>query len=231
MPPTVPASIQALWQKFAGLHFEEGDLAELLLALDKLLRTGTLAAELARALNEESLSPEADPEPAALRLEGITELPKTERIDGILPLTIPVPSDVRWPADELFAEAERLGLSIPAQDRGRMRDELALAYLALLHDRPLVSSHRLPIRLYASCPGASTDQTEGSLMLLARLPLGGTATIFFSHLPAAEHCDFAPAATEHIDRLALRRRPNGELLLAEGKNRPYTRVDRWTFRL
>ncbi len=113
MPLTAPSSAQALWQKFARLRFEQGDLAELILALEKFFQPGTLAADLARALNQERLSPEADPEPAALRLENIAELPKTE----------------------------------------------------------------------------------------------------------------------HIDRLALRRRPGGELLLAEGRNRPHTRLDRWTFRL
>ena len=155
---------RTLWKKIAAGDLSGGDLTHLLLALWKKWQPGTLAAELARALLAEANSREPEPEPEALFLAEIESLPKTERIDGVLPLSIPVPADLGRLADELVEEALRLKLGSPPSEEAR--EELTIAFLPLLHRRPLVSSHRLPILMYAACPLSATSRPGETLMLL-----------------------------------------------------------------
>ena len=215
---------RSIWQSIAAHTFAEGDLPSLFLSLHKKWNPGSLAAELARALLKETNSRGEDPEPEPLLLADIEHLPKTARIDGILPLTIPAPTDATWSADELIEEAARLKLGRLPKDRDRLRDELALAHLPLLHHRPIISTHRLAIMPGLASPGAT-------LLLLGKLPLGGTVTILTSSLLTREHCLFETAATQHFSRFKLHRSDAGALTLAEGKPRAARRKDKWTFRL
>ena len=215
---------RTLWGKITDHTFVEGELEALLLAVWKKWQPGTLAAELSRALLDESASAEPDPEPAALALAEIEHLPKTSRIGGILPLAIPVPVDAHWMSDELIDEAARLKLGRLADDRDRMRDEIALAHLSLLHRRPITSTHRLDITATLASPGPA-------LLLLGKLPLGGTVTLFTSSLETSRRCLVERASVEHHSRFKLHRGGSGELRLAPGKPRPSKRKDKWTFRL
>ena len=222
---------QKIWHRIARRQFTDGDLPAFLLSMHKKWQPGTLAAEFARALLAESNSRELDPEPEALNLADVEHLPKTTRIDGILPLTIPVPGHAHWPADELLTEAARLRLMPAPEDHQRTRDELALAYLALLHRRPLNSTHRLAIMPHVACPQSATSRPGNTLVLLGELPLGGAVTLFFSSFLAEDRCSFAPSAAEHFDRLKLQRTSAGKLTLTEGAPRPHKPREKWTFRL
>jgi hypothetical protein len=213
-----------VWKTIGDHTFTEGDLEALLLAVWKKWQPGTLSAELSRALLEESESTDSDPDPAALLLADIEHLPKTSRIDGILPLTIPRPNDVHWTSDALIDEVVRLKIGRMPEDRDRLRDELALAHLSLLHRRALTSTHRLDIVATLASPGPA-------LVMLGKLPLGGTVTLFTSSLATSEFCLIDRAAVEHHSRFQLHRTKSGKLTLTAGKPRPPKRKDKWTFRL
>ena len=88
----------------------------------------------------------------------------------------------------------------------------------------MTSTHRLDVSPLVSAPGKP-------LLLRAKLPLGGTITIFTSGLLAADHCVFDFFVFEYFDRLQLRRLDNGKLFFAEGAPRAARRNDKWTFRL
>lgn len=196
---TDPADI---WNTINSPRHAAGHLGALLVELANKWQPGTLAAELARALVSEQRPRDPVRPPAPLILENLTNLEKTRRIDGILPLTVPSPNHIGRCVSELVSEATRLDLGPPPDDE----TELTLALLTLLHRRSLVTDNRLRIELTLACPG-------GTLLVLGQLPLGGRTTIAVTSIDPHLHCNFDPADAVYLDHLTLNRTPNGILTL------------------
>ncbi len=219
------SAVRSVWGRVAGRRFAAGDLEGLLCALEGHWLPGSFPAEMARALNVERRRRGGDgsmPEP--LELSAIDGWPTTDRIDGVLPLRVPTPCDARFAADELLAEAVRLELGGGVRDREALRSELALAFLALLHRRPIATSHGMQIIPLLSCPATT-------LLLRGELPLGGKVTLWVSPLIGAEWCEFDPGTTAYHDTLELVRGDGGGLTIRAGTERLARRPESWTFRL
>ena len=210
---------RARWSRFAAGDFDGDDLPALLRALSAKWQPGTLAAELGRALAE-GAEGDAD-ERSPISIEAWESIPKTGRIDGILPLTIPSPTNLGLSVLELREEIARLEIGSPGAGDD---DEIGLAILALLHDRPLVTDHRLALRLYIDCPA-------DSLMLMGRLPLGGTVSIFTSAIGPDRAAELPGSALRHVERSEARRDRAGKLRLDPLPPREGPRPETWTFRL
>lgn len=193
----------ALWQTINSPAHTAGHLEALLLALAAKWQPGTLAAELARALNSELRPRDPTPTPAPIFLDNLTNLEKTRRIDGILPLTVPSPNNIAPSVAELIRETGRLDLGQSPDDD----TELTLALLTLLHRRSLITNNNLSIELTLACPG-------DSLLILGNLPLGGRTTIALTSIDPTTHCAFNPADIIYLDRLTLQRTAAGILTLA-----------------
>ncbi len=186
---------ESLWQEISRGNTSKRLVADFLRAGSARWEPGTWIFELARVLGvehelENSSGMRGKPEP--LVLAKLTEVPQTQRIDGIISLKIPKPLDVSILVESLCDQVLRLKLgSFPEAD-SRVRCELEICLLALLHRRNLLTDHHLRLELYVSCPQGSNGKFAKTLHLAADLPLGGRITIFHTGLHAEESCAFPP---------------------------------------
>ncbi len=200
------------WQPFADGTFDADSLEKLLREIHLKWTPGTFAFEYARVLVNESKQPPGALRRLPLDLGEITSHPKTQRIDGIMPLEILVARDIVFLAEELIEEADRLDLPIPGSENiERFRSEIALCYFALLHRRSFRLDFNLPMELELQCPQSPSSLPRDEFLLMGNLPLGGRSTVFYSSMKCPEHSGIRPAAVEHAASLTTRRDNSGRL--------------------
>jgi len=172
-------------------------------------RPGTFVAEFARVL----LAEEKDPARGRQRIDvgQLTRLPMTRRIDGIMPLTVPVSGDIERLVGEFLDECERLVIPLP-EDRD-LRAEVALCYLAHLHRRKLRLDFGLDMVLELQCPVSSFGTCREEMLLTGRLPFGGNAVLFYSALHGSKWCDEPPPDIRHASGYTAERDAQGRLRL------------------
>jgi len=195
--------------------------ADLLRARAAKWRPGTFVAEFARVLVAE----EKEPARGRRRIDvrGLTHLPMTRRIDGIMPLTIPVAGDIERLAGEFLNECERLAVALPGSER--LRAEVALSYLAHLHRRKLRLDFGLDMELELQCPVSSFGQCREEMLLMGRLPFGGNAVLFYSALRGSAWSDEPPPDIRHAAGYTARRDGEGRLRLVATDGRESSRAD------
>ena len=160
-----------------------------------------------------------------LVLEAIETWPFTTRIDGIMPLKIPVANDVVLPLYRFLDDLEMVGFDRADPDsEDRVLQELSLCLFAWLHQRPLQSDYGMMIELTTQCPSSAMAAKE-DLSVMGCLPNGGRITVFVSSLKAATWTTLPPASIEHCDHLRAGRDESGHLLLM--KHDPAERPQRF----
>jgi hypothetical protein len=194
-------------------NFPDSDtFAALLRARVAKWRPGSFVAEFACVLVAE----EKEPARGRQRLEvrNLTSLPTTRRIDGIMPLTLPLTGDIERIVGEFLDECERLVVPLPeAGGFDKLRAEIALCYLAHLHRRKLRLDFGLDMVLELQCPVSSFGTCREEMLLMGRLPFGGNAVLFYSALRGSAWCDEPPPDIRHATGYSARRDGEGRLRL------------------
>ncbi|MEM9478024.1 MAG: hypothetical protein AAGA58_00020 [Verrucomicrobiota bacterium] len=175
---------------------------------------GTLAAECARVLEIEYKRRARREE--LLDFRNVGSLPLTKRIDGMVPLWLPIAQNVSRYADEILEDAFRLELSLPPNNElNELRRQLSMGFLAFFHRRHVRIDLGMKMELVLACPSTPTAGTRHYPLLLARLPFGGTATILKCEWSAKEVLAGKEADTEFAPRFVVEPRDNSKLLLRE----------------
>ncbi len=172
----------------------------------------TMAAECARVLVAEKKKRFFKPE--LLSISGIECLPLTKRIDGMIPLWVPIARNVEVLADEFLEEAFRFELPLPANEElDKLRRSLSLCYFAFFHGRRVRIDLGMRMELALACPETPSAGARSQPLLLGRLPFGGRCTVLTTQLPANEIAALPGSDLEHCPRLTARRDSGGRLLL------------------
>lgn len=211
------------WQLVLERRFDSADFADLLIAASRKLPEGTAAVEFGRVLWLEREEGEDAP---PLEMERFETIRKTERIDGILPFTIPAASSIILLADELIETIIRLNMGVPElKNYDVIRDEIALAYFALFQNRPMRINYQLNMQLRVECAFSTISGQANELSLVGYLPLGGSIIIFFSAIHAQNFASIDPARVNHADGLVASR-VGDQLVLQETmpKKKPETKL-------
>jgi len=156
----VGITLKERWTKFRSRRFGSADLESFLKAGHTTFDPKSFAGQLGRLFIHEQIAKKR----LALPLAEATNLPTTQRIDGILPLLIPSCRNIDFLVSELLEEADRNGLPYPTADRiDAFRAELGLCYLALLHRRFLRTNQRLEIEMRTECPHSALSGRKEQL--------------------------------------------------------------------
>ena len=182
------------------LHFEAGWTEK------------TMAAECARVLKAEKKRRFYKPE--LLSFAEIDCLPLTKRIDGMIPLWVPIARNVSVLADEFLEEAFRFELPLPGNEElEELRRDLTLCYFAFFHGRRVRIDLGMRMELALGCPESPSAGARSQPLLLGRLPFGGRCTVLTTQLPAHDLAVLPGGDLEHCPRLAARRDDGGRLQL------------------
>ncbi len=175
-------------------------------------RPGTFVAEFARVLVAEEKEPSRGSQ--RIDVQNLTRLPTTRRIDGIMPLTLPLTGDIERLVSEFLDECGRLIVPLP-EERGfdGLRAEIALCYLAHLHRRKFRLDFGLDMVLELQCPVSSFGICREEMLLMGRLPFGGNAVLFYSSLRGSIWCDDPPEDIRHAASYRAERDTEGRLRL------------------
>lgn len=209
------AQLQVRWQALIESRFAQDEFERLLVAVGDDLKKESFLREVANLMREERMDLDAVVSRSALDLEKISpeEWPMTTRIDGIMPLTIPLASDLTLVASRFFREMDTLGFDYPAlENMERVEDEIGLCLLAWMHERPLRSSFGMRVELNTQCPRSALS-CKDSPTLMGTLPNGSRITIFYSRLKASECLAMPGRSLEYFDRLEAARDAEGVLRL------------------
>ena len=201
-------STESLWQEISEGNASKSIVAEFLRSGSARWEPGTWMAELGRILEVEheiESSPGMRGKPEPIVLKKLTQVPQTERIDGIISLRIPKPLNASSLVENVCDQVVRLKLGAFLEADSLARRELEICLLALLHRRRLLTDHHLGLELYVSCPQGSDGKFGKTLHLAADLPLGGRVTIFHTGLAAREACSFPPQGASYAKRLLTTR--------------------------
>ena len=208
---TCPDSYPTSWRQFLAHRFDGESFKRLLEEYANRFPEGTMAAEVGKAMARERRKGVV----MGILLREITALRKTVRVDGIMPLSIPVATDICEIADELLFQLRRLHYDVPEGGEAlrRMQDEIAVCYLAFFHRREIEIDYTLRMRVQVECPYSPTSGRRQSLMLMGYLPFGGRITVFYSSLLAEKWLAMPGSAVEHEPGLEAVR--SGDRLLLE----------------
>ncbi len=206
------AQLQTLWLTLCDGHFEEREWWRFLVALHRDLPEGSLLRLIgAHVLQEWDAEGEGEAERRPLVLEGICDWPMTTRIDGIMPMRIPLADDIGVFPRRLFQHLILLGFDYPSGDQvERLEADLGLCLLAWLHRRRLKSDHGMHIELVTQCPRSALSAKE-ELAILGTLPNASQITIFYSSLKGSQRLTMDEASVAYVDRLCTRRDADGIL--------------------
>ena len=215
------AQLRARWQSLLESRFCQEDFVEFLIGVRTDLPAGSFMRQVAEVMVAE-LDPEIPVQP--LVLEDITTWPMTTRIDGIMPLKIPVANDVVLPLYRFLDDLELVGFDRASPDSEvQVLHEFALCLLAWLHERPLQSNYGMMIELTTQCPSSAMAANE-NLSVMGCLPNGGRITVFITSLKAEAWTRLPPASIEHCGHLKAARDESGRLMLV--KHNPPERPQR-----
>jgi len=206
------AQLRARWQSLLEGRFCQEDFVEFLIGARNDLPAGSFMRVVAEVMKAE-LDPDIPVQP--LVLENITTWPMTTRIDGIMPLKIPIANDVVLPVYRFLDHIELIGFDRADREREeQVIAELSLCLFAWLHQRPLQSSYGMMIEMTTQCPSSATAAKE-DLTVMGCLPNGGRVTVFISSLKAETWTTLSSASLEHIGHLKADRDQAGRLVLVK----------------
>ena len=193
--------LERRWHPLRGGRFSSQELAGFLAAGAYWATEGSVTWVLGRVL-----AAEQQKDQVRFRCQDWLLIPKTTRIDRLLPLKIPKPFPIGSLARELMDQCPSLGLpGVGREHRAEFEASTAAAFLCLLHDRSLELEHQLQMEMRVECPGsASGRERRLELTLMGYLPLGGRVVVATSRLTAADVLTMAPEQVEHADRLISR---------------------------
>lgn len=218
------AQLQVRWQAIIEARFDQFDLCEFLIAIHRDFPAGSLLREVGRVMQEEAVDPE-EQRLQPVVVESIENWPMTTRIDGIMPLQIPLASDIALVANWFLREMDTLGFELPQLETvSEVEDDLSLCLFAWLHQRRLKSSFGMMIELTTQCP-RSALAVKDELCVMGHLPNGSRITIFYSFLKRSTRLTMPDTSVEHFDALEARRASDGILKL-HGLDLPNVEVPR-----
>ena len=218
VPSLTLSQLHSRWQALTEMPFAWEDLEVFLMAVSQDLPSGALSKHIGQVMVAEAKDPKLPLQ--SLELENISRWPMTTRIDGIMPLQIPMARDVTFLAQSLLKDIEPLGFEMPPFDGlDRLEEEISLCLLAWFHQRSLKSSHGMHIELTAQCP-QSANASSNDVALMGTLPNAGRITVFYSSLRAQACLGVPPTSLEHYAALKAERDPDGTLVLVEDRERP-----------
>ena len=197
--------LEDLWKRIIAGDASVDTVAEFLRLGLARWEPGTWTAEIARILAvdyEVTKSPGMRGKLEPLVLRNMSEVPQTERIDGVISLKIPKPLNASTLVVNLCDQVVRLKLGAFPEAGSLARREIEICLLALLHRRRLVTDHHLKLEIYVSCPQGSDGKFGKTLHLAADLPFGGRVTIFHTGLSALEACNFPPQGASYARGLS-----------------------------
>ncbi|MCH1503537.1 hypothetical protein OAN94_02835 [Verrucomicrobiales bacterium] len=206
------AQLRARWQSLLESRFCQEDFVEFIIGVRTDLPVGSFMRQVAEVMVAE-LDPDIPVQP--LVMEDITTWPMTTRIDGIMPLKIPVSNDVVLPIYRFLDDMEVVGFDRAEPDcEVQVICEFSLCLLAWLHQRPLQSNYGMMIELTTQCPSSAMAAKE-DLSVMGCLPNGGRVTVFITSLKAELWTCLPPASIEHLGHLKAARNESGHLLLVK----------------
>ncbi len=206
------AQLRARWQSLLEGRFCQEDFVEFLIGARADLPASSFMRVVADVMTAE-LDHDIPVKP--LLLEDITTWPMTTRIDGIMPLKIPVANDVVLPIYRFLDDIELIGFDRADPEReAQVLAELSLCLMAWLHQRPLRSSYGMMIEMTTQCPSSATAVKE-DLTVMGCLPNAGRVTVFYSSLKAERWSNLPPASIEHCGHLRADRDEAGQLILVK----------------
>jgi hypothetical protein len=211
------AQLQARWQSLVSGQFDQDGFMACLIATHRdLPKQGFL-----RAMGEIMAQEAALEEPFSqkLRLEEIGDWPMTIRIDGIMPMRIPLARDIGELPRAWMREMDLLGFESPTPlDAPRVERGLGLCLLGWFHQRQLVSDYGLSIELTTQCPRSALGAKD-EICVMGQLPNGSRITVFFSGLKGSDCLAMPAASAEHYDILEAKQDQDGVLRL-RGRDGP-----------
>lgn len=210
-PELSPRELHIRWQTIIEARFSQVELCDCLASLHRELPAGSFWRELGRVMMLEKANPGHWPCP--ISLEAITNWQTTTRIDGILPLEIPLASDIALMAGWLLRQMGILDYDLPEPNlREQVEADIGLCLLGWLHRRSLKSTYGMMIELNTQCPRSATGAKE-ELCVMGELPNGGRTMVFYSSLKGRECLTIPDASVEYYDALDALRSENGTLFL------------------
>lgn len=210
--PTL-AELREWWDAIIALRFDQQLLLDWWREMHFDYPEGRIEREIGRLLEFEAQ--QRPDRPLPIMLENIKNWATTTRIDGVLPLSIPLASDITTLFAPLIDFATSLGFQRPTPDTFEtLCEEMAICLLAWLHGRPLQTDFGMRMELRAECPRSALSARQ-ELYIMATLPYGGRTTIFHSYLKAKCWTDLPEGAIVHVYGLEARRNSSGRLRLYE----------------
>ncbi len=205
------AQLKACWQSILSASFQETDFFDLLVATRFDLPLKALLRVVGELLAREAADSTGRRFP--LVLNKISDWPMTTRIDGILPLRIPLARDIGDFVSGWLRQMETVGLDLPDLDKvDRVEREVALCLLGWFHQRQLASDHGMCVELATLCPHSALG-VKDEVCVMGQLPNGGRITVFYSALKSRDALTMPALSLEHYDVLKARRVGGGELRL------------------
>lgn len=193
--------LERCWQPLRSGRFSSGELASFLAAAGHWSLAGSTTSVLGRVL-----AAEQQRDRVRFRCQDWLLIPKTTRVDRLLPLQIPRPFPIESLAGELLDQCPSLGLlPIEPGTKPSFVISAAAGFLALLHTRRLELEHGLFLDLRLECPASASGRgRRNELTLMGHLPLGGRVVVATSRLASEDILTMNAAEVEHTDRLLSR---------------------------
>lgn len=208
------AQLQVRWRALLEHPFGQADVADFFMGVHTDLPKGSFVRHVGEVMTAE-LNPDIPIQPFVL--EKVSTWPQTTRIDGIMPLKVPVANDVVLPVYRFLDDIELVGFDRPELEREeQLLSELSLCLLAWFHQRPLQSNYGMMIELSTQCPSSAMAVKE-DVALMGSLPNGSRVTVFYSSLKAETWAGVPASSLEHLAHLKAVRDASGQLVLAEDK--------------
>lgn len=190
--------LERRWSPLREGRFSSEELSEFLMAAACWAPEGSTTSVVGRLLIAEQQR-----EPVRFRCQDWLLIPKTTRIDRLLPLEIPRPFAIESLARELIEQCPSLALpGIEPAARADFERSTAAGFLCLLHGRSLELDHRLQMEMRVECPASASGRARRmELTLMGYLPFGGRVVVATSRLPVDESMTMPASHVEHTDRL------------------------------
>ncbi len=200
-PESMNLMLERCWQPLRSGRFSSTQLASFLAAAGHWSMAGSTTSVLGRVL-----AAEQQRDRVRFRCQDWVLIPKTTRIDRLLPLQIPRPFPIEGLATELLDQCPSLGLpAIEPGQRQTFGTSASAGFLAILHSRRLELEHGLFLDLRLECPASASGRgRRNELTLMGYLPLGGRVVVATSRMAAEDVLTMNAAEVEHTSRLLSR---------------------------